>query len=85
MAKHNLTKSQLIAQYKDKDKLITASNKAHLLLTLGVLWDIFNFTKEDMDLFMDKYEELLSSYNDGNEDINEWQKNLTEVVGIQIL
>lgn len=85
MKNHTKSKAQLIAGAKNNASLIKASNQAHLILTITVLWDCFNFTEDEINEFMDRYEELLTSYNDGKEDIHEMSKTIEELIGVKIL
>lgn len=89
-----MKKSSKIKKRKQytKDELIMigrgtsfATNmKVQMLLTIGVLWDVFNFSEEDINEFVDRYHEMLDSYNAGNEDIETWAKNIEELTGIKI-
>ena len=79
---HNVSKAELIR--KAQDYKTRVSYRANLLCTLAILWDCFDFSEEDISEFVDKYSDLLESYNNGNEDLEQIAKNLEELTGVKI-
>ena len=80
--KHNVSKAELIR--KAQDYKTKVSYRANLLCTLAILYDCFDFTEEDINKFVEHYGELLESYNNGNEDLEQIAKNLEELTGVKI-
>ena len=80
--KHNVSKAELIR--KAQDYKTKVSYRANLLCTLAILYDCFDFTEEDISKFVEHYGELLESYNNGNEDLEQIAKNLEELTGVKI-
>lgn len=83
--KHYRSKDELCRQANREAALITASEKAHLLLTISVLWDVFDFDENNISEFMEAYHTVLDSYNSGNEDMDLIAANIYEMTGIKIL
>lgn len=79
---HNLSKQALLQ--KGLRTQINSVYKANLLLTIGVLYDKFNFSADDVNDFVSLYNEVLISYNAGNENLQEWAKNIEELTGVII-
>jgi len=82
LGRQQYTKEELILMAKGTNNAINM--KVQMLLTIGVLWDIFEFTEEEINEFVDRYHEMLESYNAGNEDIRKWAENIKREIGIEI-
>ena len=53
-------------QIQRESNLITAANRVNLAVTLNVLADYFDFPKEDLQKFKEKYELILQARASGN-------------------
>ena len=86
MGKRKQTSEDFIAQlHKKAEKKFAEGNRSGLIMSVLILWDTFDFTKDDIDNFVDNYQILLESYNDGHEDLEAWVEGIKEEIGIDIL
>lgn len=81
----NNNKQKFVANRRDADKLIEASHKITILLSLTVLHDKFGFGRKRIDKFLHEYEELLDSYERGYIVAKDLDDVLQDEVGIKVL
>lgn len=65
-------------------QLIKGAHKAVLILTLMVLGDQFDFTEEQLKLFMSKYRSELDSYKKRNVEVADFEQILREEYNIEV-
>lgn len=82
-----ISKQQLVANYVQErhNTGVVVGGRAGLLISLAILWDVFDFTREDMIKFCDSYQELFLSYADGNEDPADWYEGLKRECDIDVM
>lgn len=72
------------SQEAKRIKLIKGAHKAGLILTLMVLGDQFDFTEEQLKLFMSKYRSELDSYKKRNVEVADFEQILREEYNIEV-
>lgn len=72
------------SQEAKRIKLIKGAHKAELILTLMVLGDQFDFTEEQLKLFMSKYRLELDSYKKRNVEVADFEQILREEYNIEV-
>lgn len=65
-------------------KLIKGAHKAGLILTLMVLGDQFDFTEEQLKLFMAKYKSELDAYKKRNVEVADFEQILREEYNVEV-
>ena len=72
-----------------QDKLqFDIAGKAHMLLTLAVLTDEFNWGPDELNRYVNAYQEVLSYYNDSDDYhklLQDWNNYFYETAGIKVL
>lgn len=58
--------------------------KANLLITLGILIQMYDFSSDDCNNFVDTYGEVLNNFNLGLENVDDLAENIYQYCGIQI-
>lgn len=85
MAKHNDNAfKQALLHKRNEQKLIDATFQANMILTLSTLRDEFDFGTKRLERFMDKYQDLLDSYNKGYISVDDLTETLYEETGIRV-
>lgn len=81
------TRKEILAEYKQRraDMHTVIGGRVGMITAIAVLWDYFDFSKEDIELFIDKSKELIDSYNNGNEDPSQWIESIKTEIGIDML
>lgn len=72
------------SQEAKRIKLIKGAHKAGLILTLMVLGDQFDFTEEQLKMFMTKYRSELDSYKKRNVEVADFEQILREEYNIEV-
>ena len=72
------------SQEAKRIKLIKGAHKAGLILTLMVLGDQFDFTEDQLKLFMSKYRSELDSYKKRNVEVADFEQILREEYNIEV-
>lgn len=72
------------SQEAKRIKLIKGAHKAGLILTLMVLGDQFDFTEEQLKLFMSRYRSELDSYKKRNVEVADFEQILREEYNIEV-
>ena len=89
MGKHRtqLSREQVVARMKQAkiDEHIVIGSRVSMMVCTYVLWDYFDMSREDMNVFIDKCVEFLDAYNEGRIDMDECLKILKDEVGIDML
>lgn len=65
-------------------RLINAAHKANMLLTLMVLRDEFGFGNKRAERFLDKYKDVLDSYEKGYINVEDLRSTLEDELKIEI-
>lgn len=82
---NNSRQKRYVGNRRDADLLISSANKAHMLVTLMVLADKFDFMTEQLQKFVEEYNKQLMAYNDGYvEKASDFEKVLWEEHGMRI-
>lgn len=85
MAKHNDNAiKQALMQKRNERLLIDAVHNANMILTLAVLRDGFDFGTVRLERFIDKYRDILDSYNKGYISVEDLTETLYEETGIRV-
>lgn len=85
MAKHNDNAiKQALMQKRNERLLIDAVHNANMILTLTVLRDRFDFGTVRLERFIDKYQDILDSYNKGCISVEDLTETLYEETGIRV-
>ena len=85
MAKHNDNAfKQALLNRRNEQKLIDATFQANMILTLTVLRDGFDFGTVRLERFIDKYQDLLDSYNKGYISVEDLAETLKKETGIRV-
>lgn len=86
MAKHNdnAIKQALMQKKRNERLLIDAVHSANMILTLTVLRDGFDFGTVRLGRFIDKYQDILDSYNKGYISVEDLTETLCEETGIRV-
>lgn len=77
-------------EYKKQEKInFAAAGKANLIVSLSVLVDEFEFSPEDLNRFMDAYNDVLDYYNSESKSygklLDDWNNFFYEYAGIKIM
>ena len=74
-----------MSQMQRDNMLIRSSQKAHLLISLMVLHDKFDFDEEKMEEYLEEFRKQLDAYNEGYiEKASDFEDVLREECGIEI-
>ena len=70
---------------READKLIEASHKVAMVLSLTILHDKFGFGTKRLERFTEHYHDLLESYNAGYIKVDDLNNVLNEETGMKVL
>lgn len=75
-----------ITQIRKDNMLISAAEKANMIISLMVLHDKFGYGEKRLNKFIDEYQKQLEAYNSGYvESVNDFIEVLKEECGIEIM
>lgn len=82
-----MNKAQILANLhaQKADRNIIIGGRVGMICSILILSDVFDFNQEEMDTYLDSYQTLLDSYNNGNEDAGAWVDGIKEKYGIDVL
>ncbi len=81
----NNNKTRFVANRRDADRLIDASHKVAMLLTMTILHDKCGYGTKRLERFIKEYKELLDSYNKGYISMDDLNQVLKDEVGMEVL
>lgn len=87
MKKH-LQKAEVLQMLKHESEAYLASSRAIKLISMIVLREQFQFSKEDLRTYLDSFEDVLSYYNKSKDYkalLNEWDEFFEDEIGERIL
>lgn len=81
------SKAAMLAEleYAKMSKDIIVGNRVSLMVSICILWDKFDFSKDEVIDFVASHDEFLRSYNAGNENLSAIIDNIKAETGIDML
>ena len=89
MGRRHLTKDEINERKKIQAEALSAAGKSIQLVTLVVLHDQLGYDADQLNEFLDLFQQALEYYNDESHDYNallhEWNDYFVDYIGVDIL